>query len=158
MITSETTTAISPTVALILSWAPKNHSPQCRLSYFYKNTSTISYLPCWKLSYGSRHIQLSAGSQGHHPLPFSTPSPEFRLHGVPVFTTIYPSEGTVYSSLTTCDASLLPKFWIGKPWLIYMLYMWKWRDGAGSTPCKMYGMWIEKGNFPQVKIRVLLPV
>lgn len=36
MITSETTTAISPTVALILSWAPKNHSPQCRLSYFTK--------------------------------------------------------------------------------------------------------------------------
>lgn len=147
MITSETTTAISPTVALILSWAPKNHSPQCRLSYFTKTHLPSPIFPVESCHMAPRTYSKFLSRQPRPPsfTFFHTPHLNSRLHGVPVFTCIYPSEGTVYSSLTTCDTLTTPKILIGKPWLIYMSTCGNGGDGAGSTPCKMYGIWMKKG-------------
>lgn len=143
MITSETPTALPPTVSLILSWAPRNHSPQCRLSYFTKTHLRSPIFPV-----ESCHMAPSTYSRllSRYPRPPSltflhTPPLNSTLHGIhPVFTCIYPSEGTVYLSLTTCDTLTTPNILIGKPWLIYISTCGNGGDGAGSTPCKMYGI------------------
>ena len=109
----------------------------------YKNTSTISYLPCRKLSHGSQNIFQTPQQTSKATIPYLSPHPPLNstLHGVhPVFTCVYPSEGTVYLSLTTCDTLTTPNILIGKPWLIYMSTCGNGDDGAGSTPCKMYGI------------------
>lgn len=153
MITSETTTAISPTVSLILSWAPKNHSPQCRLSYFTK-THLRSIFPVESCHMAPRTYSKLLSRHPRppsltflHTLPWIPHSMEFTLCS-PASTPL--KELFIYHSPLVIP-SLLPIFWLASPGSYTCLHveMEGMEQGLRHAKCMAYE-W-RKGNFPQWK-------